>query len=197
MYQWMKNISFLFIPLSVSHSAAGCSHSIEMSSLHNNFHFNGTTFKIYCIHWALYSCCHTSHLSHSALFWNIILKHYFGTLFRSIIFAPALPFPASLQQIVNHHNWCLFIILYSFHNATDFVNSQLTFRRENCTWRKFLNMFCIILDIYILTEQSPEYHLQNMHSFWKLLKSCRAKKSFGTLFILLTLRKASLEWDNP
>ena len=125
------------------------------------------------------------------------IQHYFGTLFRSIIFAPALPFPASLQQIVNHHNWCLFIILYIFHNATDFVNSQLTFRRENCTWRKFLNMFCIILHIYILTEQSPEYHLQNMHSFWKLLKSCRAKKSFGTLFILLTLRKASLEWDNP
>ena len=126
LYHWIKNISFLFIPLSVSHSAAGSSHSIEMSSLHNNFHFNDTTFKIYCIHWALYSCCHTSHLSHSALFLNIILKHYFGTLFRSIIFAPALPFPASLQQIVNHHNWCLFIILYSFHNATDFVNSQLS-----------------------------------------------------------------------
>ena len=67
-----------------------------------------------------------SHFPFKPLY-RIILEHYFEAIFWSNIFAPALPFPASLQQIVNHHNWCLFIILYSFHNATDFVNSQLIF----------------------------------------------------------------------
>ena len=194
LYHWIKYI-FFFIPLSVSHSAAGSSHSIEMSSLHNNFHFNDTTFKIYCIHWELYSCCHTSHLSHcTALFWNIILKQYFGAIFLLLHFlSPHHSSKLSITIIGAYLLFSIFSIMQQFcKQSTDFC------WRENCTWRKFLNMFCIILHIYILTEQSPEYHLQNMHSFWKLLKSCRAKKSFGTCFyIAFTLRKASLEWDNP
>ena len=123
----------------------------------------------------LYSTCHTSLLS------------YCAALFSSIIFAPAPPIPASLQQIVNHHNWCLlFILLYIFHNATDFVNWREEGGKIVCGWN-FKQLLHIILHIYILTEQIP-YHLQNMHSFWKLLKSCRAKKSFGTFYRYLLYR---------
>ena len=81
LYHWIENISFLFISLSVSHSAAGSSHSIEMSSLHNNFHFNDTTFKTYCIHWAIFM------LSHFPFeLFSIILEHYFEALFSLLCF---------------------------------------------------------------------------------------------------------------
>lgn len=116
------------------------------------------------------------------------MSHFPFKLLCSIIFSPALPIPASLQQIVNHHNWCLlFILLYIFHNATDFVN----WREEGkiVCGGNFKQLLHIILHIYILTEQIP-YHLQNMHSFGKLLKSCRVKKSFGTTFYIAYIEES-------
>ena len=114
--------------------------------------------------------CHTSHWSYCSALFSLLCflsPHHSSKLSITIIGA-------------------YLFILSIFHNATDFVNSKIAIWRDVL---KILNMFCIILHIYILTEQLP-YHLQNMQSFWKLLKSGGAKTSFGTPFYIAFIEES-------